>query len=125
MIRNLGVAAAALGATAVMLGAFGAHALRGQLSGDALQIWHTGVDCQFWHALAALAIAGFAPTTPRIWSSGGWIMSIGAIVFSASLYLLALGAPRWVGAFTPCGGMFLIGGWVVVGYAFWCGAANK
>jgi len=125
MIRGLGIAAAALGATAVMLGAFGAHALHGRVDEGSLQVWRTAVDYQFWHALAVLAIAGFASATPRAWRFGGWIMCIGAFLFSASLYLLALGAPHALGMLTPVGGMLLIAGWVVIGYAFWCGAANK
>jgi len=125
MIRGLGIAASALGAAAVMLGAVGAHALHGRLDGASLEVWHTAVDYQFWHALAALAIAGFAPSLPRTWRYGGWVMIAGAFLFSGSLYLLALGAPHTIGAVTPVGGALLISGWVVVGYAFWCGAANK
>ena len=57
MNRSPAIVAAALGAFAVIFGAFGAHALRGQLDADSLQIWHTAVDYQFWHALALLGLA--------------------------------------------------------------------
>lgn len=122
MIRNVGMAAAALGATAILFGAFGAHALRGHLDESALSLWRTAEEYQFWHALALLAIAGFAPRGDRRWSSASGIMAAGTILFCASLYALALGAPAWVGVATPFGGVMLVIGWVVAGVAFWRGA---
>jgi uncharacterized membrane protein YgdD (TMEM256/DUF423 family) len=124
MIRTTGMAAAALGAAAVLLGAFGAHALRGHLDENALSIWNTAMEFQFWHALAVFAVAGFASADPR-WPRASWIMIAGTLVFCASLYALALGAPNWVGAFTPFGGVMLVIGWIVAGIAFWCSASNK
>jgi uncharacterized membrane protein YgdD (TMEM256/DUF423 family) len=123
--RALGIAAAALGATAVALGAFGAHALRSLLDDNALSIWHTAVDYQFWHALAVLAIAGFAPRSERWWPRAGWTMVAGCAIFVVSLYALVLGAPRWIGAVTPLGGILLIAGWIASGIAFWCTASSK
>ena len=125
MIRKVGITAAALGAAAVLFGAFGAHALRGHLDENALSIWRTAVDYQFWHALALLAIAGFAPPDDRRWSRASGIMIAGTLVFCASLYALALGAPSWIGVITPFGGVLLVTGWVVAGVAFWCSASSK
>ncbi|HEX3897180.1 MAG TPA: DUF423 domain-containing protein [Rudaea sp.] len=125
MIRNVGITAAALGATAVLFGAFGAHALRGHFDENALSIWRTAVDYQFWHALALLAIAGFAPADVRRWPRASGILIAGTLVFCASLYALALGAPSWIGVITPFGGVLLVTGWVVAGAAFWCSASNK
>jgi uncharacterized membrane protein YgdD (TMEM256/DUF423 family) len=123
--RNIGISAAALGATAVLFGAFGAHMLRGSLDERSLLIWHTSVDYQFWHALAVLAIAGFAPAAEKWWSRAAWILVAGVVVFCASLYALALGAPVWIGAVTPFGGLLLIVGWIFSGIAFWCSASSK
>ena len=125
MNRALGIAAAALGASAVALGAFGAHALRGTIDDSILAVWHTADDYQFWHALAILAVAGFAPRGEKWWPRAGWTMVAGCAVFSVSLYALALGAPRWVGAVTPFGGLLLIAGWILAGIAFWCSASSK
>jgi uncharacterized membrane protein YgdD (TMEM256/DUF423 family) len=108
-----------------LFGAFGAHALREHLDENALSIWRTAVDYQFWHALALLAIAGFAPHGDRRWSGAGGIMIAGTLIFCASLYALALGAPSWVGVVTPFGGVLLVTGWVVAGVAFWRGASSR
>ena len=115
--RAAAVAAAATGGSAVVLGAFGAHALRSMLDADALQLWHTAVDYQFWHALALLGLAGAPPSRWRIASSIAFTM--GVMLFCGSLYALALGAPRWIGAITPVGGLTFIAGWVCLGSAFW------
>jgi len=117
MTRNPAIIAAALGALAVMLGAFGAHALRGQLDAASLQVWHTAVDYHFWHALAVLGLAGAPPSR---WRDGGSIaFGAGIVLFCGSLYALALGAPRWIGAVTPVGGLAFITGWICLGGAFW------
>ena len=119
MNRAFGIVAAALGAAAVMFGAFGAHALRSQLDEASLQIWHTAVEYQFWHALAVLALAACAPVHDRRWWRAAAIAFIGGIVgFSGSLYALALGAPHWIGAITPLGGVALIAGWILLAIAF-------
>jgi uncharacterized membrane protein YgdD (TMEM256/DUF423 family) len=117
MNRSPAIIAAALGALAVVLGAFGAHALRGQLDVASLQLWHTADDYQFWHALALLGLA-CAPASR--WRLAGTIaFGAGVVLFCGSLYALALGAPRWIGAVTPAGGLALIAGWVSLGGAFW------
>ena len=117
MLRNPAIIAAVFGILAVMLGAFGVHALRGQLDAAALQVWHTAVDYQFWHALALL---GLAAAPPSRWRAAGSIaFGTGIVLFCGSLYALALGAPRWIGAITPVGGLAFIAGWVCLGGAFW------
>ncbi|MFA6287119.1 MAG: DUF423 domain-containing protein [Opitutaceae bacterium] len=105
------------GLTGVMLGAFGAHALKEILTTrDSLGIWETAVFYQLTHAVAALGVNLFAQTHPsgnRKWMSRAstyWLIGIG--LFSGSLYLLALGGPRWIGPVTPLGGLFLMSGWV-------------
>jgi uncharacterized membrane protein YgdD (TMEM256/DUF423 family) len=123
VLRSAGIAATALGASAVLLGAFGAHALRGHLDDNALSIWRTAVDYQMWHALAILAIAGFGSDVR--FRRAAWIMTSGVVVFCASLYAIALGAPTWTGVITPFGGVILVIGWLVAGFAFWCAASSK
>lgn len=99
------------GASAVAFGAFGAHALRGKVDADGLAIWHTGVEYHFWHALALFAaVLGLPSGRPR--RATLVLFSIGIVVFSGSLYALALGAPRWFGAITPIGGVAFIAGWI-------------
>ena len=123
MQRNLGICASLLGATAVALGAFGAHALR-DLDPALLQIWRTADEYQFWHALALFAIAGFAPAT-RVWKIAGFAFVFGCVLFSGTLYVLALGSPRWIGVVTPIGGLALIVGWCAAAVGFWRTAAEK
>lgn len=107
---------AGAGASAVLLGAFGAHALRGTLDAAHLQLWHTASQYHFWHALA-LAVAALAPTS-RAGRTAQVAFAVGLALFSGSLYALALGAPRWCGAITPLGGAAFIVGWVALGLAF-------
>jgi uncharacterized membrane protein YgdD (TMEM256/DUF423 family) len=117
MNRAAGIAGAFAGAIAVGLGAFGAHALRNVLDPTALQVWHTAVDYQFWHALALLVVA-FAP--PSRWTRVSAIaLCLGIVMFCGSLYALAFDAPRIVGAITPAGGACLIAGWLSLAAAFW------
>jgi len=117
MIRSPALIAAAFGALAVMLGAFGAHALGTRLDAASLQTWHTAVDYQFWHALALLGLASAPVSRWRLAASIAFCAGI--LLFCGSLYALALGAPRWIGAVTPVGGLALIAGWACLGCAFW------
>jgi uncharacterized membrane protein YgdD (TMEM256/DUF423 family) len=108
----LGALAALL---AVLLGAFGAHALRARLGPDMLAIWRTGVEYHFYHALGLLAVGLLAmhlpESSPLRWS--GWLMLAGILVFSGSLYILALSGVRWWGAVTPIGGTAFIAAWAL------------
>lgn len=112
----LSVVVAACGASAVLLGAFGAHALRNVLDPMHAGIWETAVRYQFWHALAlaGLAVSGRVGRAARI---AAWAFALGVLLFSGSLYALALGAPRWIGAITPIGGLGFALGWISLGLA--------
>lgn len=102
------------GASAVALGAFGAHALRGVVDDAGMQVWHTAVQYHFWHALALfVAVVGLAPGRAR--SAAVALFAVGIVLFSGSLYALALGAPRLTGVITPVGGVAFIAGWIAVG----------
>lgn len=102
------------GASAVVLGAFGAHALRGVVDDHGLEIWHTGVEYHFWHALALFAAVIGLPAG-RARSAAIVLFALGIVLFSGSLYALAVGASRWVGLVTPVGGLAFIAGWIAAG----------
>lgn len=105
--------AAVYGLLGVVLGAFGAHALRERLPADLQAVWQTAVQYQFWHALALLAVGLLAPRLGGGWLTGAGVsFALGVLVFSGSLYALALSGVRVLGAVTPIGGVLLIGGWV-------------
>src|SRR6185312_2553083 len=101
------------GASAVLFGAFGAHALRGALDTDHRELWHTAVQYHFWHALA-LAVAAWTGRG-RVGRCAVIAFALGIVLFSGSLYALALGAPRWTGIITPFGGVAFIVGWIALG----------
>jgi uncharacterized membrane protein YgdD (TMEM256/DUF423 family) len=102
----------------VALGAFGAHALKARLGADALALWQTAAQYHFWHALALLAVGLAAPHIDGGWlKAAGWLFVAGVLLFSGSLYALALGAPRTFGMVTPFGGGALILGWLAFGLA--------
>ena len=118
-MRWPGVAASAAGASAVILGALGAHALHGKLSPHMLDVWHVAVQFQFWHALALLACA--LMRRAHATHLAAVLFVLGIALFCGSLYALALGAPRAVGVITPLGGLAFIIGWVALGVGFWRG----
>ena len=108
-----GLLAGIAGASAVLLGAFGAHALRGVLDASGAELWHTAVNYHAWHALALVLAAGFGRgRSGRIAIAA---FAIGIVLFSGSLYALALGAPRWCGVITPFGGLAFVAGWLALG----------
>ncbi|MCB1572624.1 MAG: DUF423 domain-containing protein [Xanthomonadales bacterium] len=100
-------------------GAFGAHALKGRLDTDALALWKTAVDYQFWHALGLLALAMMRGPRSALATLAASLLLAGIALFSGSLYALALGAPRLVGVLTPFGGVALIAGWLCLAIALW------
>ncbi len=104
---------------AVGLGAFGAHGLKDKLSADMLAVYRTGVDYHFYHALGLLALGMIAAHLPESdlvkWS--GALMAAGIVLFSGSLYLLALTGTRWLGAITPLGGAAWIVAWALLAAA--------
>ena len=99
---------------AVALGAFGAHGLKTRVDAEHLAIWNTAVH---YHALHALALVVFGVWRER--SSGGSVTGfaflIGIVLFSGSLYALALGGPSWLGPVTPIGGLAFLTGWLALG----------
>ena len=101
--------AAICGLATVALGAFGAHALDGHLSEEAASWWDTATLYALTHAVAALAIG--ISTAANSARQAGWLFIAGVLVFSGSLYAMALGAPTWFGAITPIGGTALLLGW--------------
>lgn len=110
------VAGSVSGLIGVLLGAFGAHALADRLNPEMQAIWQTAVQYQFYHAAALLAVGllarqgliGAAASTAAV------AFTLGSVVFSGTLYVLALSGVRWLGAITPFGGGLLIVGWIAL-----------
>jgi uncharacterized membrane protein YgdD (TMEM256/DUF423 family) len=113
--------AAASAAVAVAAGAFGAHALRARLEPRLLEVFETGARYQMYHALALFAVAWVASRLP-VGGSGaatlsGWLFVGGTVLFSGSLYAMALTGIRGLGAITPLGGVCFIAGWIALAVA--------
>lgn len=107
--------AAVYGATGVMGGAFGAHALRTRLGPDLLAVWHTAVEYQMFHALALLGVGILMEVRPLPGQGvAAACLALGVLVFSGSLYLLVLSGVRALGVVTPVGGVLLIAGWIAL-----------
>ena len=110
------LAGAIAGALAVVLGAFGAHSLRGRLSEDLMRAYQTGVEYQWIHVLALLVVGlllqHFTANTLMRWS--GFCFLVGMLLFCGSLYGLSLTGIRWFGPVTPLGGVVWIVGWVML-----------
>jgi uncharacterized membrane protein YgdD (TMEM256/DUF423 family) len=103
--------AALSGFFAVALGAFGAHALRSRFDAlGTLSVWQTGVQYNLVHAVVLLVISRWDPF-PRL---AFWLIFCGLVLFSGSLYLLALTKILWLGAITPLGGLGMLGGWLTL-----------
>jgi len=104
---------ALFGLFAVALGAFAAHGLKARLTVESLTVFQTGVQYQVYHALALLALVGLhqwlGGKALFNWAGGFWVL--GVLLFSGSLYALALGGPRWLGPVTPLGGLCFLLGW--------------
>jgi len=115
--QRLLIAAGILGFTGVGLGAFGAHALKATLeASNQLETWKTAVFYQLIHAVALLAMAGWSdPAARKI----GWCWIAGVLLFSGSLYGLALGGPKILGPVTPLGGIAFLAGWAWVAASAW------
>lgn len=120
MGKTILMTASILLALAVALGAFGAHGLKSQLSTDMLQTYKTGVEYHFYHALGLLLIGILAVSFPSElikWSA--ICLVAGIVLFSGSLYALAVSGIKWLGAITPIGGLSFIAGWVLLFLAVW------
>jgi uncharacterized membrane protein YgdD (TMEM256/DUF423 family) len=112
-MAKIWVAAGALaGLLAVAAGALGTHTLRGTLDADALRIFETAVRFQMYHALALLATGLFAEKWVGTWATlSGWMFLAGIVLFSGSLYILAMTGIGAFGAIAPLGGLSLMFGW--------------
>jgi uncharacterized membrane protein YgdD (TMEM256/DUF423 family) len=108
-----------LALAAVVIGAFGAHGLKSRLSPEMLAVYQTGVQYHFYHSLA-LVLVGLAffhlPDSAALRASG-WLMAAGVLLFSGSLYALALTGEKWLGAVAPVGGTAFILGWGAFAWA--------
>jgi uncharacterized membrane protein YgdD (TMEM256/DUF423 family) len=109
--RRLLFAGALLAASGVAFGAFGAHGLRAILSPAAMGWWQTGVQYQMWHALALVAMSAAPIARMRL---PAVMLAIGVLIFSGTLYAMALTGARWLGAITPIGGALMILGWLML-----------
>jgi uncharacterized membrane protein YgdD (TMEM256/DUF423 family) len=118
--RLLYIGAALAGFLGVAFGAFGAHALRAKLSPEMLAVFETGVRYQMYHAFATVAAAwAFAHWRQRVFRTAGVLFLVGIVVFSGSLYVLALSGERWLGAITPLGGLAFLAGWLMLAFGAW------
>ena len=115
--RSFAAAGAVLGFLAVAAGAFGAHALRDLLSPVQMQVFETAARYQMYHALALLAVAWASSRWPSsVLRFSGWMFVVGTVLFSGSLYLLAVTGVRWFGAVTPLGGIAFLAGWFALAW---------
>ncbi len=107
-------------ALAVLLGAFAAHGLKNRLSDYSINVFNTATEYHFYHALGLLivGIIMHLGITAKSVGISGLLMLVGIILFSGSLYLLAITGTKWLGAITPLGGIAFISGWVFLAIAF-------
>ena len=112
MQRYFFIIGSGLAMVGVITGAFGAHGLKGRISGGLLEIFEVAVRYQMYHALGLLAVAwAVSQWSSQLINLAGWSFVIGTCIFSGSLYILSLTGIRWFGAITPIGGLVLIVGW--------------
>jgi uncharacterized membrane protein YgdD (TMEM256/DUF423 family) len=118
---------ALLGGLGVAAGAFGAHALKAVLPAEMQAVFETAVRYQMYHALALLIIGGARwgpPDGQSLVQTAGWCFVAGVLLFSGSLYVLALSGIRWLGAVTPLGGAAFLIGWGLLAWAALKGSAQ-
>jgi uncharacterized membrane protein YgdD (TMEM256/DUF423 family) len=120
MNKRIIITASLLGILAVVLGAFGAHGLEGKVQADALKTWETAVDYHFYHVLALLFLSTFCRFKCRLINISYWSFTLGILLFSGSLYLLAakdvlnITQTSFIGPVTPIGGLCFIIGWTTL-----------
>lgn len=119
MTLRAGVIGASMAGLAVLAGAFAAHGLRAQLPEEALAVWRTAVDYQFWHALGLLLVSVSPCANARSGQIAAGAFLVGLVLFCGSLYALALGAPRGIGLLTPFGGTAFVVGWASLALGLW------
>lgn len=105
----------------IALGAFGAHGMKRVLSADMLTVYHTGVQYHFYHAFGIIIIGLLLLHFPksRLIPISGWLMMVGIILFSFSLYVLSVTGVRGLGMITPFGGVSFLSAWGLLVYAIW------
>lgn len=104
-------------ALAVMLGAFGAHGLKSFATPEQLAWWHTSTEYFFYHALGLFGLGILAKVAPSFPFKASFIcIQLGIVIFCGSLYLMAFGAPKFLGAITPVGGTLMIIGWLLLAW---------
>ncbi len=121
MSRFLLLLAGFSGFTGVAFGAFAAHALRGRVAEPLLAVFQTGVQYQFWHTAALIGVALLLLRWPRsgAFKLAGALFSLGILLFSGSLYALALTGIGQLGVITPIGGLSFLAGWLCFGVGVW------
>lgn len=114
------ITGALLMALAVLLGAFGAHALKDHLTPQMLAIYHTGVDYHFYHSIGLLIIGltGFHIQSKWLTQAGVFLIA-GIVLFSGSLYVLSLTGVKSIGMITPFGGLSFVAGWICLAIGLW------
>lgn len=112
---------AVLCALSVVAGAFGAHGLKARLEPASLELWETAARYLMYAGLGLVALGVIGQLSGRPVGAAGWSFLVGAGIFSGTVALLALGAPRWLGAVTPIGGVLMILGFVLLAVAAWRG----
>jgi uncharacterized membrane protein YgdD (TMEM256/DUF423 family) len=118
MERTFVLIAAVAGFLGVGLGAFGAHGLRARLTPDMLAVFETGVRYHLVHAVAILGVASLMPRFSGWLSTAAcWLFTVGIVLFSGSLYLLAVTGVTVLGAITPLGGLAFLAGWACLAFA--------
>lgn len=106
---------------AVVIGAFAAHGLKKVLAPEMIEVVKTGVQYQMYHALALMLVGlwlSYKPAAPGL-KAGGLAFILGTLLFSGSLYALALDAPQWLGPITPLGGLCFLIGWLLLLMVAW------
>lgn len=118
MDRTFLLIGSVLGFLGVAFGAFGAHGLRGQISPEMLAVFQTGVQYQMYHVIALLAVAAALGRygRARLLVLAGWLFVTGIVLFSGSLYALALTGTGTFGAVTPIGGLGFLAGWACLAF---------
>jgi uncharacterized membrane protein YgdD (TMEM256/DUF423 family) len=120
MSKTILMIAALLMALAVGIGAFGAHGLKSHLSEEMIQVYKTGVEYHFYHALGLLLIGVLSLSISSGWLNwSAFMLTAGIILFSGSLYVMAITGIKWLGAITPLGGLSFIAGWILLLIAVW------
>ena len=112
-----GIAGSCLMFLGVSAGAFGAHGLKSKLTPEMMAVYQTAVQYHVWHALLLFVIAGFAARSKTFVWAGDFYLA-GIILFSGSLYVLALTGTKWLGAITPIGGLCFLVGHALLAWAF-------